>query len=46
MDFTGDLKKFDLSKIIIHVGDDQIVLIGAAALESSKLIKSSTLKVH
>ena len=45
-DFTEDLKKFDVPTLIIHGDDDQIVPIGAAALNSSKLIKNSSLKIY
>ncbi len=45
-DFTADLKKFDVPTLIIHGDDDQIVPIGAAALESSKLVKGSILKIY
>ena len=38
-DFTEDLKKFDVPTLILHGDDDQIVPIGAAALQSSKLVK-------
>jgi non-heme chloroperoxidase len=41
-----DLKKFDLPTLIMHGDDDQIVPIGAAAMQSSKLIKGATLKVY
>ena len=44
-DFTDDLKKFDIPTLIIHGDDDQIVPIGAAALQSSKLVRNSTLKI-
>jgi 1,4-alpha-glucan branching enzyme len=44
--FTEDLKKFDVSTLIIHGDDDQIVPIGAAALRSSKLVKNATLKIY
>jgi len=44
-DFTEDLKKFDVPTLILHGDDDQIVPIGAAALQSSKIVKGSTLKV-
>ena len=33
-DFTEDLKKFDVPTLVIHGDDDQIVPIGAAALQS------------
>jgi len=45
-DFTEDLKKFDVPTLIIHGDDDQVVPIGAAALNSSKLIKDSSLKIY
>jgi non-heme chloroperoxidase len=45
-DFTEDLKKFDVPTLIIHGDDDQIVPIGAAALQSAKLVKGATLKVY
>jgi non-heme chloroperoxidase len=38
-DFTEDLKKFDVPTLILHGDDDQIVPIGAAALQSAKLVK-------
>lgn len=45
-DFTEDLKKFDVPTLILHGDDDQIVPIGAAAMQSSKLIKGATLKIY
>jgi non-heme chloroperoxidase len=45
-DFTEDLKKFDVPTLIVHGDDDQIVPIGASALESAKLVKDATLKVY
>jgi len=45
-DFTEDLKKFDVPTLILHGDDDQIVPIGAAALQSSKIVKGATLKVY
>jgi non-heme chloroperoxidase len=45
-DFTEDLKRFDVPTLILHGDDDQIVPIGASALQSSKLIKGATLKVY
>jgi non-heme chloroperoxidase len=45
-DFTEDLKKFDVPTLIIHGDDDQIVPIGAAGLQSAKLVRNSTLKVY
>lgn len=45
-DFTEDLKKFDIPTLIVHGDDDQIVPIGASALNASKLIKNSILKIY
>jgi len=45
-DFTEDLKHFDVPTLIIHGDDDQIVPIGAAALNASKLVKNATLKIY
>ena len=45
-DFTEDLKTFDVPTLILHGDDDQIVPIGAAAMQSSKLVKGATLKVY
>ena len=45
-DFTEDLKKFGVPTLILHGDDDQIVPIGAAALQSSKIVKGATLKVY
>jgi non-heme chloroperoxidase len=45
-DLTEDLKRFDVSTLILHGDDGQIVPIGASALLSSKLIRNATLKVY
>jgi non-heme chloroperoxidase len=45
-DFTEDLKKIDVSTLVLHGDDDQIVPIADSALLSSKLLKKATLKVH
>ena len=45
-DFTEDLQKFDVPTLIIHGDDDQIVPIGAAALNSAKLVKNAILKIY
>jgi non-heme chloroperoxidase len=45
-DFTQDLKKFNIPTLIVHGDDDQIVPIGAAALQSAKLMKNATLKIY
>ena len=45
-DFTDDLKKIDVPTLILHGDDDQIVPIGASALESSKIVKGALLKIY
>lgn len=45
-DFREDLKKFDVPTLILHGEDDQIVPIGAAALESAKLVPNARLVVY
>ena len=45
-DFTEDLKKFDIPTLIVHGDDDQIVPIGAAAFQTSKIVKNATLKIY
>jgi len=45
-DQTDDLKRFDVPTLIMHGDDDQIVLIGASAMQSSKIVKGATLKVY
>ena len=45
-DFTKDLERFDVPTLIMHGDDDQIVPIGASALESARLVKGATLKVY
>ena len=45
-DFTEDLKKIDVPTLIMHGDDDQIVPIGASAMQSTKLIRNNTLKVY
>jgi non-heme chloroperoxidase len=45
-DFTEDLKKIDVSTLIMHGDDDQIVPIGASAMLSSKLVRNAQLKVY
>jgi non-heme chloroperoxidase len=46
VDFTEDLKAFDVPTLVVHGSDDQIVPITASALKSSKLIPGATLKVY
>lgn len=45
-DFTADLKAIDVPTLVMHGDDDQIVPIGASALESVKLLRHGTLKVY
>ncbi len=45
-DLTEDLKTIDVTALVLHGDDDQIVPIAASALLSSKLIKNAILKVY
>ena len=45
-DLTEDLKRIDVPTLIIHGDDDQIVPIGASAIQSSKIVKDATLKIY
>ena len=45
-DFTEEMKNIDIPVLVLHGDDDQIVPIGASALESIKLLKHGTLKVY
>ncbi|WP_158939348.1 alpha/beta fold hydrolase [Burkholderia sp. S171] len=46
VDYTEDLKKFDVPTLILHGDDDQIVPIDAAGKHSAKIVKNATLKVY
>jgi non-heme chloroperoxidase len=46
VDYTEDLRKFDVPTLIMHGDDDQIVPIGASAMLSSKIVKGATLKIY
>ena len=46
VDYTADLKRFDVPALIVHGDDDQIVPIGAAGLMSARIVKGATLKVY
>lgn len=45
-DFTEDLKAIDVPTLVLHGDDDQIVPIGASAMQSIQLLKLGTLKVY
>jgi non-heme chloroperoxidase len=45
-DFTRDLKEIDVPVLVLHGDDDQIVPIGASAMQSSKLIPAARLEVY
>src|SRR5262249_29105391 len=45
-DQTDDLKRFDVPTLIMHGDDEQIVPIGAAAMQSSRIVKGATLKAY
>jgi non-heme chloroperoxidase len=46
VDYTEDLKKFDIPTLIVHGDDDQIVPIDAAGRMSAKIVKGAILKVY
>lgn len=46
VDYTDDLKRIDIPVFVAHGEDDQIVPIGASALESVKILSKPTLKVY
>ncbi|MFZ2996393.1 MULTISPECIES: alpha/beta fold hydrolase [Sphingobium] len=45
-DFHADLAKFDVPTLVLHGDDDQIVPIGASALETVKIVKDAVLKIY
>jgi len=45
-DQTNDLKRFDVPTLIMHGDDDQIVPIGASAMQASKLVHGAVLNVY
>jgi non-heme chloroperoxidase len=45
-DLTEDLKRFDVTTLVLHGDDDQIVPIADSALLSSKIIADAKLKVY
>ncbi|KVG09291.1 hypothetical protein WJ24_15445 [Burkholderia vietnamiensis] len=45
VDYTDDLKKFDVPTLVLHGDDDQIVPIDDSARLSSKIVKHAVLKV-
>lgn len=45
-DLTEDLKRIDVPTLILHGDDDQIVPIGASALQAVKLVPGAELKVY
>lgn len=46
VDYTADLKRFDIPTLIVHGDDDQIVPIGASAMMASKIVPDATLKIY
>ncbi|SEK10512.1 alpha/beta fold hydrolase [Paraburkholderia diazotrophica] len=46
VDYTEDLKKFDVPTLILHGDDDQIVPIDAAGRMSAEIVKNATFKVY
>jgi len=45
-DFHRDLARFDVPTLVLHGDDDQIVPIGASALETMKIVPNAVLKVY
>ena len=45
-DLTDDLKRIDVSTLILHGDDDHIVPIADSALLSSRIVENATLKVY
>jgi non-heme chloroperoxidase len=45
-DQTNDLKRFDVPTLIMHGDDDQIVPIGASAMQAAKLVNGAVLNVY
>jgi non-heme chloroperoxidase len=46
VDYTADLRKFDVPTLVIHGDDDQIVPIGHAGPLSAKVLPNATLKIY
>ncbi len=45
-DFHADLAKFDVPTLVLHGDADQIVPIGASALETVKIVKDAVLTIY
>ncbi len=45
-DFHTDLARFDRPTLVLHGDDDQIVPIGASALETARIVKGAQLRVY
>jgi non-heme chloroperoxidase len=45
-DFHADLARFDVPTLVLHGDDDQIVPIGASALETVKIVKDAVLTIY
>ena len=46
LDYTDDLKRFDVPTLIIHGEDDQIVPVDATARVAARIIPGATLRVY
>jgi len=46
MDFTEDLKKFDIPTLVVHGDDDQIVPIDNSGRKTAQIVKNSILRVY
>jgi non-heme chloroperoxidase len=46
VDYTEDLKKFDVPTLVLHGDDDQLVPVNAAGRMTAKIVKNATLKIY
>jgi non-heme chloroperoxidase len=46
VDFTANLKKFNMPTLIVHGSDDQVVPIDASVKASAKLVKNARLLIY
>ena len=46
VDYTGDLKKFDVPTLVLHGDDDQLVPVDVAGRMTAKIVKNATLKIY
>ena len=46
VDYTGDLKKFNVPTLVLHGDDDQLVPVNVAGRMTAKIVKNATLKIY